>query len=67
MQDEAEPPKSEDPDDAEWREGAFLQFIRDDSPGDAIYDAHDLIMPPPSPEHAEVILKNLRSSALICG
>ncbi len=26
-------------DDAEWRAGAYAQFLRDDSPEDAIYDS----------------------------
>jgi hypothetical protein len=28
----------ENPDDAEWRSGAYEQFVRDDPPEDAIYD-----------------------------
>jgi len=28
----------DDPEDAEWRNGAYLQFARDDSPDDAVYD-----------------------------
>lgn len=29
----------DDPADAEWRAGAYEQFLRDDSPEDAIYDS----------------------------
>ncbi len=29
----------EDADDAEWRAAAYEQFLRDDSPDDAIYDS----------------------------
>ena len=29
----------EDSEDAEWRRGAYQQFLRDDPPDDAIYDS----------------------------
>jgi hypothetical protein len=31
---------ADDPDDAEWRLGAYEQFMREDSPEDAIYDTY---------------------------
>lgn len=31
---------ADDPEDAEWRKGAADQFMRDDSPADAIYDSY---------------------------
>ena len=34
------PPSSEDVEDAEWRAGAYEQFLRDDSPDDTIYDSY---------------------------
>jgi hypothetical protein len=30
---------ADDPEDAPWRNGAYEQFMRDDSPGDAVYDS----------------------------
>jgi hypothetical protein len=30
---------NEDTEDAEWRAGAYSQFLRDDAPADAIYDS----------------------------
>ena len=30
---------NESSDDADWRAGAYAQFVRDDSPDDAIYDS----------------------------
>ena len=30
----------DDPDDQEWRRGAYEQFIRQDDPEDAAYDGH---------------------------
>jgi hypothetical protein len=29
----------DDPEDAQWRGGAYQQFTRDDSPEDAVYDS----------------------------
>ena len=31
---------SGDSDDAEWRKGAYEQFMKDDSPEDAVYDVY---------------------------
>ena len=31
---------AEDSDDAQWRDAAYEQFMRDDSPEDAIYDSY---------------------------
>ena len=30
----------DDPNDAQWRSGAYEQFMRDDSPEDAVYDSY---------------------------
>jgi hypothetical protein len=30
----------DDPDGSEWRNGAYQQFARDDSPEDSVYDAY---------------------------
>jgi len=30
----------DDPDDASWRSAAYEQFMRDDSPEDAVYDEY---------------------------
>ncbi|MGA3172459.1 MAG: hypothetical protein ABSE62_15765 [Chthoniobacteraceae bacterium] len=30
----------DDPDDADWRNGAYRQFARDDSPQDSVYDSY---------------------------
>jgi hypothetical protein len=32
------PPSADDSEDAGWRAGAYEQFLRDDSPEDAVYD-----------------------------
>jgi hypothetical protein len=32
------PPTADDGEDAQWRAGAYEQFLRDDSPEDAVYD-----------------------------
>jgi hypothetical protein len=32
------PPSSEENEDAQWRAGAYEQFLRDDAPEDAVYD-----------------------------
>jgi hypothetical protein len=29
---------SDDPDDSDWRQSAYQQFMHDDSPEDAVYD-----------------------------
>ena len=29
---------ADDPDEIEWRDGAYEHFVRDDSPEDAVYD-----------------------------
>jgi hypothetical protein len=31
---------ADDPEDAQWRNGAYEQFMRDDSPEDAVYDSY---------------------------
>lgn len=31
---------ADDPEDAQWRSGAYEQFMRDDSPEDAVYDSY---------------------------
>jgi hypothetical protein len=31
---------ADDPEEAEWENGAYQQFIRDDSPEDSIYDSY---------------------------
>ena len=31
---------SDDPEVEEWKDGAYQQFIRDDSPEDSIYDSY---------------------------
>ncbi len=31
---------ADDPEETEWQEGAYEQFIRDDSPEDSVYDSY---------------------------
>jgi hypothetical protein len=31
---------ADDPENAQWRDGAYEQFLRDDSPEDAVYDSY---------------------------
>lgn len=31
---------ADDPEDAQWRDGAYEQFMRDDSPEDSVYDSY---------------------------
>jgi len=31
---------AEEPEDAQWRSGAYEQFMRDDAPEDAVYDSY---------------------------
>jgi len=31
---------ADDPEDAQWRNGAYEQLMRDDSPEDAVYDSY---------------------------
>jgi hypothetical protein len=31
---------ADDPEDAQWRSGAYEQFVREDSPEDAVYDSY---------------------------
>ena len=31
---------ADDPEDAQWRSGSYEQFMRDDSPEDAVYDSY---------------------------
>jgi hypothetical protein len=30
----------DDPDDAQWRSGAYEQFVREEAPEDAVYDSY---------------------------
>jgi hypothetical protein len=30
----------DDPDEAQWRKGAYEQFVREDPPEDAVYDSY---------------------------
>jgi hypothetical protein len=30
----------DDPEDAEWRSGAYEQFVREETPEDAVYDSY---------------------------
>jgi hypothetical protein len=31
---------ADDPEDAQWRSGAYEQFVREEAPGDAVYDRY---------------------------